>query len=251
MYKTISSFILSLLIVSGAHAGPISNDDSVLVVGATGRTGQLVVKQLQEKGIKVIAGVRSAEKGKQLLGDNTQLAILDLLEPETLVAAMQGVAAVVNTASVNARKSNEAMTEKVEHFGNANLAAAAKKAGLKKFVLVSSMGVTHDDHFLNKFANNVLIYKRRGEQTVRDSGVDYTIVRPGGLRDKPGGDKAIQFMQGDPKDLVGFIDRSDVARVSIDALFSGEASNKTFEIILGDGEPQSGFAQEFKKLKAD
>jgi hypothetical protein len=49
------------------------------------------------------------------------------------------------------------------------------------------MGVTDPDHMLNKILDNVLVWKLRGEDALRAAGVPYTIVRPGGLQDGPGG----------------------------------------------------------------
>jgi len=143
------------------------------------------------------------------------------------------------------------LTKKIEEGGNVALAEAAVEAGLKKFVLISSMGVTQPDHFLNRIANNVLLYKFEGEKAIKSSGIDYTIVRPGGLKDGASPGKVITFMQGDPKDGTGFIHRSDVATICIEALLTDQSSKKTFEIVMGKGPMNSDFVSEFSKLKAD
>jgi len=88
--------------------------------------------------------------------------------------------------------------EMIDYQGVANLAAAAAQAGIRHFVLVSSMGTTQADHPLNKLFGNVMIWKAKGEQALRDSGVPYTIVRPGGLVNEPAGQGRIQLVQGDP-----------------------------------------------------
>ena len=73
--------------------------------------------------------------------------------------------------------------------------AYAAAADLNQFVLVSSGGVTHEDHVLNKMFNNVLIWKFKGEEAVRNSGVPYTIFRPGGLVDKPSEISTVTLLQ--------------------------------------------------------
>ena len=62
---------------------------------------------------------------------------------------------------------------------------AAKEAGVKKVVLISSMGGTDENHPLNKLGNgNILIWKRKAEEYLINSGAfDYTIIHPGGLID--------------------------------------------------------------------
>ena len=122
------------------------------------------------------------------------------------------------------------------------------EAGVDPYVLVSSQGVTNDDHPLNKMFNNVLIWKRKGEEAVAASGITYTIVRPGGLNDGPRGVKEIDFQQGDKSAQGDVISRADVARVCVAALEYEDARNKVFEIQTKDGEPQTDFAAEFAAL---
>jgi uncharacterized protein YbjT (DUF2867 family) len=129
------------------------------------------------------------------------------------------------------------------------MAEAAAAADLRQFVLVSSMGVTHEDHVLNKMFNNVLIWKFKGEEALRASGVPYTIVRPGGLINEPGGQKSVVFAQGD--DGTGTIPRADLARVCVAALGSPDALNKAFEVNSGKSAPEQIFADSFAGLVSD
>ena len=71
---------------------------------------------------------------------------------------------------------------------------AAKKAGVKKVVLVSSMGGTQIDNFLNTMGDaNILLWKRKAEMYLKASWLDYTVVHPGGLLDKDGGKRVSLF----------------------------------------------------------
>jgi uncharacterized protein YbjT (DUF2867 family) len=78
--------------------------------------------------------------------------------------------------------------------------------------------------------NNQLMWKGKGEAALRASGVPYTIVRPGNLRDEPGSQKGLRTLQGDPK-ISGRVARADVATVCIAALGRRGALGKTFELL--------------------
>lgn len=72
--------------------------------------------------------------------------------------------------------------------GQRNQIDAAKAAGVSRVVLCSSMGGTQPENFLNTIGNgNILLWKRKAEMYLIWSGLEYTIVHPGGLLDKPGG----------------------------------------------------------------
>ena len=76
----------------------------------------------------------------------------------------------------------------MDYYGQKNQIDAAKEAGVEQIVLVGSMGGTDENHPLNRLGNgNILIWKRKGEQYLMDSGIDYTIIHPGGLVDEPEG----------------------------------------------------------------
>ena len=232
---------------------PAAQEESkplVLVAGATGGTGSLVVAELIEQGYPVRAFVRSTARAVERLGTDVEAVVGDLKDPDSIAAALEGVGAVINTASASVSGGPENSAEHVDFEGARNLAEAALAAGAGQYVLVSSRGVTDDDHYLNRMFNNILIWKRRGEEAVAASGIPYTIVRPGGLSDDPGGMQTIIFEQGDTQSEGIWITRADVARVCVSALAHEAALNKVFEIHAEDGEPQADFAAEFASLSA-
>ena len=220
----------------------------VLVAGATGGTGSLVVAELQKQGYPVRAFVRSTAKAAERLGADVEAVAGDLKDTASIAAAMDGVGAVINAAGAGGGGSGDNTPEKVDYEGARNLAEAALAAGVGHYVLVSSRGVTDDDHYLNRMFDNVMLWKRRGEEAVAASGVPYTIVRPGGLSDDPGGVQTIIFEQGDTRSQGIWNTRADVARVCVAALKHEAARNKIFEIHAEDGEPQADFAAEFATL---
>ena len=220
----------------------------VLVAGATGGTGSLVVAELQKQGYPVRAFVRSTAKAAERLGADVEAVAGDLKDTASIAAALDGVGAVINTAAAGVGGGEDNTPEKVDYEGARNLAEAASAAGVGHYVLVSSRGVTDDDHYLNRMFDNVLLWKRRGEEAVAASGIPYTIVRPGGLSDDPGGVQTIIFEQGDTRSQGIWNTRADVARVCVAALKHEAARNKIFEIHAEDGEPQADFAAEFATL---
>ncbi len=234
----------------GGSAGK-SGKPLVLVVGATGGTGQEVVAQALAKGYPVRALVRDEEAARSLFGNRVTYAVGDVREPRTLSAAMRGVTYVVSALGSNAARDPENNPERVDFGGVRSLAQAAQAAGVKHFVLTSSMGVTNPEHQLNAILDDILNWKFKGEESLRDSGVPYTIVRPGSLNYGPGGRHGIRVMQGDPQDVVGQIPRADVAAVLVNALGRKEAHGRTFEIV-GDPDTESvDWSSFYSALKPD
>lgn len=193
--------------------------DKVLVAGATGGVGQLVVAQLLEKGWAVRVLARNLDKVKQMFGDRVETALADIQKPETLGAAMPEITHIICATGTtafpstrwgfdlpkqvspwervqtwakiyldadyrNAKATNNPY--QVDAVGVENLIKAAPQ-GLQRFVFVSSCGVERKDQFpysiLNAFG--VLDAKQAGETAIKASGFPYTIVRPGRLIDGP------------------------------------------------------------------
>jgi uncharacterized protein YbjT (DUF2867 family) len=221
----------------------------VLVAGATGRTGRLVVRTLLENGFHVRAFVRDVERAKKLLGSTIDYVKGDVREIKSIKPALEGVTHLISAIGAGPGGDAGNGPEFVDYGGVKNLSDAASDAKLDHFVLISSMGVTHEDHYLNKAFDNVLKWKLKGEQVLRKSGVPYTIVRPGGLTDGDGGQQEILFKQGD-KDG-GLISRTDVARVCVAALKIPAARNKTFEVINGSTPPVKDWKTLFAGLMPD
>ena len=86
------------------------------------------------------------------------------------------------------------MQQQVDWLGQKAQIDAAKAAGVKQVVVVGSMGVTQPENFLNTLGNgNILLWKRRAEQYLVESGVPYTIIHPGGLLDAKGGERELML----------------------------------------------------------
>jgi len=246
--KTMITRLLTILmvLVGTACSALKSGPETVLVAGATGRTGSQIVLQLQQQGFQVRALVRDADRAADKLGPDVELAVGDVSDPATLAPAMAGVDRVISAIGASA-KEGPGSPQFIDYEGNNNLIDAAVAADAKQFLVVSSMGVTHEDHPLNKIMGNVLIWKMKNEDYLRNSGMGYTIVRPGGLHDKAGGEQLIVFEQTDTVKIVG-ISRADVAAVCVAAIQYPEALGKTFEVFTVKKPREDNWQEKFAEL---
>lgn len=244
--------IALLALTAAACAGMDRAPRTVLVAGATGGTGALIVKHLQRQGYQVRALVRDVAKAKEQLGPDVQYLQGDVKDPATLITATSGVAAVISSIGAKGKEGPD-RPEMIDYEGVRNLVDAAKAAKVQQFVLVSSRGVTHEDNPLNGMFGNVLIWKLKGENYLRASGVPYTVVRPGGLLNEPPGRGDIAFEQGDRRygDTVLSIAREDVAIICVEALKYPESKFRTFEIHRTTGALVPDWQAKFASLKPD
>ncbi len=109
----------------------------ILVTGATGKVGSRLTKRLAERGHHVRALVRNPARATDLGGDRTEIAKGDLLEPDSLAAAVRGVDAVVHCAAFF-RGATAEQAHAVNDVGTQHLASAARKASVKRFVFTST-----------------------------------------------------------------------------------------------------------------
>ena len=230
---------------SEASANP---DEIILVTGATGRVGRHIVDQLVEQGYTVRGMTRNVERASSEIREDIEWIQGDVREPASLGAAFAGVSKVISAIGSTRDPGNGA--EAVDYEGAKNQVAAAKAAGASYFVLITSAGVTHEDHYLNQVADNMLLWKFRGEEALRDSGLPYSIVRPGGLRPFPKDENGILLIQGDNV-VDGLISRADVAAVTIECLTNPDALNKTFEIFNYLNMEAGAWRGRFVELAAD
>ena len=131
------------------------------------------------------------------------------------------------------------------------LAEAAKAAGVSQFILVSSMGVTHPEHQLNAMLDNILEWKLKGEDAVRATGINYTIVRPGELTNEPGGQRGVRIMQGDPSSGEGtHLAQPTSPSVLVSAIGREDLYGKTFEIVGDHARPAHRVGQSLQRSAA-
>lgn len=229
----------------------------VLVAGATGGVGKAVVEQLVAEGIAVRALVRNGVKAsKELPGlvQGVEIVEGDVYQYQTVTNAMKGCNAVI-IATGPTNRMDPFGPFKVDYEGNCNLVAAAKQFGVKKVVLVTSIG-TDDILFPLNLYWGVLFWKKQGEEALQRSGLDYTIVRPGGLLNQPrSGQKEGAVVMGGPdtyglppRQMAGSILRTQVADCCIQALVEPSASCKVVEIIAKQDAPRRPYTELFQSV---
>ncbi len=209
---------------------------TVLVVGASGKTGAQVVKALRRHGFAVRALIRNESLRGDLEADGVQVFVGDVTREEDARNAMIGVQAVVSALGSKGPMSDSTHIELIEFTTMAGLASLAKECGVGQFVMCSSMGVEIPD-MVPPLAE-ILRQKRRGELALEGSGVPFTIVRPGGLIDDASGQRIAiaRTLHG-----FGTIPRADVAEVMTQALLQPAALNKIVEIV---SDPQGVLASD-------
>ncbi len=223
---------------------------TVLVVGATGSIGCLVIEEALRQGHAVRALVRNQRKAGRLPPE-AQVVVGDLTRPDTLPAAVAGVDAIVFTHG--SEGAGKAGAENVDYGGVRNVlkALGSRKARIS---LMTSIGVTNRASAYNRSTGGH-DWKRRSERLVRASGLPYTIVRPGWFDYNGPDEHQLVLLQGDkrqagdPSD--GAIARRQLAEVLVHALGSDQAVRKTFELITTRGEAPRDFDALFASLSAD
>ena len=226
----------------------------ILVTGATGRTGRFVLKRLRDEPDKfeAIGLARSSSKVSELFGSIEGFVIGDIKDKSSLDSALSDCDALVILTSAVPKMvtppsegqrpefefAPQGLPEEIDWLGQKNQIDAAKDAGVEHIVLVGSMGGTNPDHPLNRIGNaNILVWKRKAEQYLIDSGIDYTIIRAGGLLDKEGGVRELlvgkddELLNNPPDGIPTSIPRADIASIVVKALTEFNARNKAFDVI--------------------
>ncbi|MEO0431600.1 MAG: SDR family oxidoreductase [Cyanobacteria bacterium J06656_5] len=212
----------------------------VLVVGATGKTGHWVTTQLGA-GADMAVRALVRDRAKADFAAGVEVVEGDVLKPETLRLAIAGCDAVI-CATGAAPSFDFTGPYQVDFVGTRNLVDVAKEAGVGRFVIVSSLCVSKFFHPLNLFWL-VLYWKKQAEAYIVNSGLTYTIVRPGGLRSEDSGDPIV--MASADTLFEGGIAREKVAQVCIAALVEPGAENKIMEIVTSAEAEEQSFGDLF------
>ena len=191
----------------------------ILVLGATGGTGRLIVSQALARGYEVTALVRSTDKGNALKG--AHLIVGDARDETTLRNAVKGHDAVVSALGTPASPFRE-----VTFLSTATraLVSAMKAEHVPRLITITGIGsgdsVGHggflfDNVIFPLLLRKVYADKNRQEAIVRDSGLDWVLIRPSVLNDKPSREKVRALV--DLSDFHGgTISRADVAKFALD-----------------------------------
>ena len=205
----------------------------ILVAGATGVLGSEIVRRLTARGDQVRAMVRTTsapEKIEHLKMLGAEIVRADVKEPRTLLAACEGVSAVISTITTILTSQPGDSFEATDGEGNEALIDAAKKAGATKFVFVSfDTSVTPD--------NPLSSAKRAVEEHLKSSGLDYTILHgslfceswlgPMLFADPLAGTAKVY---GEGTDKIRYVAVADVAEFAVQSLTAPIAHNATIDV---------------------
>lgn len=200
----------------------------VMVVGAAGQTGRLILDGLVAAGHDVVGLVRTDDAARRVVAAGASPAVADLVEvaPSELRALLDGADAVVWAAGAGFAGDPEAVD------GDACVAAqrAADEAGVSRWVQISSMFADRPDEG-PPFLRPVLHAKARADGALAESGLGWTIIRPGGLtNDAPIGQVDIGTA-GRP--VGGTIARADVASAAVACVDDPGTARRSFDLVSG------------------
>lgn len=217
----------------------------VLVTGATGRTGRLIVERLIERGLPVRALVRNKANGHGPLPAGVRQFVGDVRNLTTLAAPMAGAGSVIIATAGGVEHHNSA--ELVDYFGTSNLIRQALASHVNRVIFISTIGATRPEHYLDVEPTSVG-WKAQAEELIRASGVPYCIVRAGWLRDAAGG-FPLFVSQGDTAD--GWISRTDLAEVCTRLLLLPGALGKTIDLVTARDRPAIDVEAAIKAARPD
>lgn len=247
---------VTLLVVSGCsdtetvtEAQPMAQPENILVVGASGRSGIYIIRELQAQNRNFTPMTSSVERAKEKVPGDYNWVAADVRDTAALQTLMQGKTHVISALGAT-QFTGPNSPEFVDWEGTRNVVDAAKQAGVQQIVIISAAGVTQEDHVMNRMGG-VMTFKLRAENYLRDSGISYTIVRPGGLESEEGTGRQMYLYQGDDLPNHGGFSRADLATLLIATLDNPAAYNTSFEPIYDTDTDVSGVATELTALLTD
>jgi uncharacterized protein YbjT (DUF2867 family) len=203
----------------------------IAIVGGHGNVARHLHPLLVAAGHTPVALVRSEDYRRELEGLGAEVRLLDIERDDAaaFAAAFEGCQAVVFAAGGGA-DGNIERKRTVDLEGTLKSVDGARQAGISRFVQVSAIGVDNPlpDDTSEVWAAYVAA-KRDSDAAVRDSGLDWTIVRPGGLTDDPG----TGLVEIAPEVARGEVPRADVAAVIAHSLDTGDGLGAQFELVGG------------------
>ena len=223
--------LLALVLLNGVSwaAEPL-----LVIAGASGRSGRLILENAASSGYRIRALASDLERTQRELGtmlyDKAQWRQVDLGDRAAAKRALAGADYVIS--AIGARRfEGPGSPQFVDYQANVNLIDAARAAGTRRFVMVSSASAgSHRDQSLTPRLGFVLFYKTRAEEHLKASGLGYTIIGPAGLLDTPARVDGIEIVRRE--DYVSTnVSRADVARVAVDALTNPDADHKSFALV--------------------
>lgn len=200
--------------------------EKVLVVGANGNTGTKIIEILKNHGqYDPVAMIRDKQQKSKFEAMGVDYKVADL--EKDLTGVLDGINKVIFAAG-SGSKTGPDKTISVDQDGAIKMIDEAEKHQIKKFVMLSAMGV--DDPDGRDELQHYLQAKHNADEHLKRSNLNYTIVRPGMLTNE---DHLGKINASEKLNEEGQITREDVAQVLVTSLDHAQVRNKTFEILNG------------------
>lgn len=202
----------------------------VLVVGANGQIGRHLVQLLKSSDEHDVRAMVRKNEQKESFRDQGVEAVLASLEGsvEEIAEAAKGCDAVVFTAGSGGHTGPD-KTLLIDLDGAVKTVEAAEAAGIRRFIMVSALQA-HNREKWNEQIRPYYAAKHYADRVLLQSGLNYTIVRPGGLLNEPGTGKVSAAENLDR----GSIPREDVAKVILHSLTEEKTFKTSFDLVSGN-----------------
>jgi nucleoside-diphosphate-sugar epimerase len=202
---------------------------NVVIVGGHGKIAMRLSKILAERGDSPRGIIRKTEQADELEEIGAEPIVLDIENVDDIDDAFAGADAVVFAAGAGPG-SGPARKLTVDYGGAVKSVDAAIAKEIRRFVIVSSINANHPERWSEEM-KPYFEAKADADKFVAESGLDYTIVRPGGLTDDPGSGK-VEIAEDVGRS--GTVTRDDVALVIAECLNAENAIGKSFDLLGGD-----------------
>ncbi|CAM3869913.1 SDR family oxidoreductase [Aeromicrobium ponti] len=202
----------------------------VLIVGANGQIGKQLVKLINESSDHTArAMIRKAEQAEEFEKMGVETAVSSLEGTvEELAEAAKGCDAIIFTAGSGGHTGYD-KTLLIDLDGAVKTIEAAEQAGINRFVMVSAIQANNRDKWSDAI-KPYFVAKHYADRMLENSGLNYTIVRPGGLTNDPGTGK----IKVDKNLERGFIPREDVAKTIYAVLDKENTYKRSFDLVSGE-----------------
>jgi uncharacterized protein YbjT (DUF2867 family) len=201
---------------------------TIAIAGGHGKIALIMGRLLAERGDTVRGLIRNPDQADDLRAAGIEPVICDLESGSDVASAVRGADAVVFAAGAGPG-SGDARKKTVDRDGAVKLVEAAKAEGVSRYLIVSSMGADKAPADGAEGFSAYLQAKFEADEAVRASGLDYTVVRPGGLTDDPG-TGLVTIAEHTER---GQIPRADVAAVFVACLDTPSTIGQSFDLISG------------------
>ena len=217
----------------------------IAITGASGKTGFRIAEEAVKKGLNVRQIIRKTSKVSDRL-KNIETIRVSLDNKKELDKSLENIDALV--IATGARASLDLTgPAKVDALGVYRQLQSCKRVGIKRVILVSSLCTGKFFHPLNLFGL-ILIWKKIGENFIRNSSLDWTIIRPGGLKESEDIDfERIEYSKEDTQ-IKGSIPRRLVAKCCIDSLKNKESINKIIEVTSSPDNKKISFKKAMQMI---